>query len=72
MQNINRAPILGRSSKLNVGESYVDAKKVAMDQNMRIGSRKLLAAILATKKVYRKLSWKELKEARDYAEGKYE
>lgn len=72
MASINRAPTLGRESKLNVGESYADVKKMALDKNMRIGSRKLLAAILATKKVYRKMSWKELKEARDYVEGKYE
>lgn len=70
MASINRSPILGRISKLNVGESYTDQKKTSLDENVKEGSRKLLAAILATKKLYRPMTRQEIKEARNYAEGK--
>ena len=65
----NRNPILGRQSALVREGAYTDTKMTDLHASMRKGSVELLAAILRTGKLYRKMTPAEQLDAREYAYG---
>ena len=69
MAKRNRAPVLGGQSKLLTTDSYTDPKMTALHNSMRDGSQVLLAAILRTGRLYRKMTPSEIKSMYAYLRG---
>ena len=68
----NRNPVAGNQSKLVTGDSHTDVKLTALHKSMRDGSNLLLAAIIRTGRLYRKMSVPEIKSMYAYLKGEEE
>jgi hypothetical protein len=69
MAKRNRNPVLGNQNRLLTSDSYTDPKMAALHNSMRQGSQLLLAAIVRTGRLYRKMTPSEIKSMYAYLRG---